>query len=303
MRDYPSFYIELERIRAELTYCVMPVHPFVEIHGFVPLILENPRYAKELAESTVRKGGVYRRLVEMGMDIVIAPVLLSRVLSFEIVPDFSVYVCDVGGKGEVEKTVEKMAKLEKRAIKRRDLKCRLKISELEGGMLGYPKCCISNFVRLKGESAIGRSIPPETFTILNCLKSGLFEELLRFFSNPPKELPQEFFAFFTSNFYPCDVNCSKAIDIGMRVYECLDSVKQKIYRCKLILNVLNLLASAYKSYEFVRRRGAKTEFGREISEFFGNLSADDLSRIDRISKLISANQLEFENRYISMKLD
>lgn len=302
MERNPAFYIELERIKANLTDCVMPIHPFKEITKYRSLVLENPKLAKRFAEADVRRAEDYARLAEMGLDVVVSPTILSRVLTFEISPDLIVYVCRSNKKRSIEKRLEKLASLEVKALRKGSIDDRLKISEIEGSLLGYPKCCVSKFVELKRNSFFGRSSPPETVTILECLELGFFN-VLKLFSNPPKELSQEFFAFFTSNFYPCSVNCSKAISIGMRIYEQLDAKKRKIYRCKLILNVLNVLVSAYNSYRFVKERGAKTEFGKAVLRFFEKLSSDELSRLEKISKLMAVDSLDFENGYISMYLD
>ena len=303
MKSNPAFYIEIERIRANLTDCVMPLHPFREIAKFRSLVLENPRYAKRFAESEVRSSKEYAELSDMGLDVIVTPSILSRVLTFEVSPDLIVYVCRSNKRRAIEKKLEKITSLEVKAIRKRSIEDRLKISEIEGEILGYPECCVSKFVELKRNCFFGRSSPPETVTILECLESGIFKDTLKHFSNPPNELPQEYFAFFTSNFYPCTIACSKAISVGLKLYEQLDVRTQKIYRCKLILNVLNVLVSAYNSYKFVKERGAKTEFGKAVMEFFGNFSADDLGRLEKISRLIAFDQFDFENRYISMHLD
>ncbi len=302
MESNPAFYIEIERIRANLTDCIMPIHPFREIAKFRSLVLENPRYAKRFAESEIRKSEDYAKLTKMGLDVIVAPSILSRVLSFEIAPDLIVYVCRSKKRKVIERKLERIASLEVKAVRERSIKDRLKISRIEGEILGYPECCVSNFIELKKKSFLGKSSPPETVTILDCLESGIFKDTLSYFSNPPHELPQEYFAFFTSNFYPCTVGCSKAISIGIKLYEQLDARTQKIYRCKLILNVLNLLVSAYNAYKFVREKGTKTEFGKAVMEFFSKFS-HDLGRLESISRLIAFDQLDFENRYILMHLD
>ena len=298
MERNPAFYIEIERIKANLTDCVMPVHPFREIAKFRSLVLENPKHAKRFAESEIEKSEDYVKLAEMGLDVIVAPSILSRVLAFEIAPDLIVYVCRSKKRKVIERKLERIKSFEFKAIRERSIKDRLRISKIEGEILGYPECCVSKFVEFKKNSILGKSSPPETVTILECLESGIFNDTLSYFSNPPKELPQEYFAFFTSNFYPCTVDCSKAISIGMKTYERLDFGKKKIYRRKLILNVLNLLVSAYNTYKFVKERGTKTEFGEAIKDFFDKFSADDLSRLENISRLIALDQLDFENRYL-----
>jgi len=303
MNKNPAFYIEVERIKANLTDCVMPVHPFKEIVRFRSLVLENPSFAKRFAESEIKKHDDYSKLAGYGLDVIVAPSILSRVLTFEVAPDLIVYICRSSKKRSIEKKLEKIKALEVKAIKRRSIEYRIKISKIEGEILNYPQCCVSRFIELKRDSYLNKSPPPETATILECLESNIFSNLLRYFLNPSDDIPQEYFAFFTSNFYPCNVNCSRAISVGMKLYERLDDYKRKVYRCKLILNVLNIFVSAYNSYKFVMEKGAKTEFGKAVMEFFSKLSAEDKGRLEKISKLIALDQLDFENRYILMHLD
>ncbi len=303
MNGNPAFHIEIERIKVNLTDCVMPTHPFKGIAKFRSLVLEDPSFAKRSAEYEIRKHDDYAKLIEDGLDVIVVPSVLSRVLTFEVTPDLIVYVCRSSKKKSIEKKLDKIKALEVKAIKKRSIEDRLKISKIEGEILNYPQCCISRFIELKRKSYFNESPPPETVTILECLEFNIFGNLLKYFLNPPREIPQEYFAFFTSNFYPCNVNCSKAISIGIKLYENLDDHKQKIYRCKLILNVLSIFISAYNSYKFVLKRGVKTEFGKAVMDFFSKLSAEDKSRLEKISKLIALDQLDFENRYILMHLD
>ncbi len=292
----PSFLIELERIKAGVTECVMPLHDFVFLSEYRGLVQTNPKLAKKLAESDLKKTEEYKVVKKLDLEVVVAPTLSGRVVPFQISPDLIVYVCRSDRKDFVEKKAEKMLKLEWRGLRRKTLKDWLKIFEIEGRMLGYPECCVEKFVKMKEKSFYGESVPPETDVVMRCLEHDFFD-VLRFFKEP-SEIPEQYFAFFTSNFYPCDVNCQKAISIGVAVREHLDEKLRRIYERKLVLNVLNLLVSAYSTYLFVRDRGAKTEFGRMVKDFFESLSSEDLKIISDLARRFSSERVKFENEYL-----
>ncbi len=292
----PSFRIELERIKAGVTDCVMPSHDFDFLSDYRGLVRTNPKLAKKLAESDLKKTEEYKIVKKLDLEVIVAPTLSGRVIPLQISPDLIVYVCRSDRKDFVEKKVEKMLKLESRGLNRKSLKDWLKIFEIEGKMLGYPECCVEKFVKMKEKSFYGESVPPETDIIMRCLEHDFFE-VLRFFREP-SEIPEHYFAFFTSNFYPCDVNCQKAISIGVAVREHLDEELRRIYERKLVLNVLNLLVSAYSTYLFVRERGAKTEFGRMVKDFFESLSSQDLRMVSYLARRFSSERVKFENEYL-----
>jgi len=292
----PSFRIELERIKTGVTECAMPSHDFGFLSEYTDLTLTNPLLAKKLAESDLKKTKEYIFAKKLDLELVVAPTLSGRVVPLHLSPDIIVYVCRSDRKKVVEKKAEKMFRLELRALRKESLKDWLKIFEIEGRMLGYPECCIEKFVKLKEKSFYGESVPPETAVIIQCLEQDFFE-VLRFFRNP-SEIPEQYFAFFTSNFYPCDVNCRRAISIGITVKEHLDERLGRIYERKLVLNVLNLLVSAYNAYLLVKERGARTEFGKMVSGYFESLPSEDLKMISYLARRLSSDGIKFENEYL-----
>ena len=288
-----AFRIELERIFAGVTRCVLPNNPF-PLRDCVEMVMVDPELAKSSAESKVRRHPWYKDLAGIGLDVVANPTLLSRVLKMTMAPEIQVFVCRSDWKGELEGKLERLRKVEIKALKSGDEREWAKMVRAEGKILGYPRCCIDRFVRGKLKSE-----PQETRIIAECIEEGILGEIYSLLREP-SEPKEELFVFFTSNFYPCEIGCERALKIGLAVRESLEGKLRRAYELKVILNSSNLLMSAYSTYRFVRRRGGKTEFGRLVEEFFRD---KDLKFLESVFTAYSSNPLGFEDGFISARLD
>ncbi|HIP63587.1 MAG TPA: DUF483 domain-containing protein [Archaeoglobus profundus] len=300
--ENPSFYIEVLRIKAGLTDCVLPIHPFKDIIAkYMIYDITTDDYVEEKIEKEIKRSNEYKTLKEMDLDVVVSVTILDRILSDLVIhPTVLVYVCNASKIDKIRKKMKKIKELEMKAIHRRSIEYRLKVNEMEGKLLNYPECCISNFVELKYKSMLGLTSPPETKLVMECLENNLLLKVLKLFENPDS-LVDEIYSLFTSNFYPCSIECSKAMDMGKRYEEFLEGKYKKAYRCKLVLNALYILLSAYNSYKFMK--SPKTEYGQMVFKFFNNLSKSEINKIERINKLVMMDILDFENKYILMHLD
>ncbi|WP_456327657.1 DUF483 domain-containing protein [Archaeoglobus sp.] len=158
-----------------------------------------------------------------------------------------------------------------------------KMIMLEGRLLGYPKCCISSFSqkKVRGET-------PEKDVIMDCINHGIFAEVLESFPDP--NLPEKSYSLFTMNFYPCKVDCKRALDIGLKLVEFNPK-----FRYKIVLNVLNLLIPVFDVYE--RFKQPKTDFGKAVHSFVESLG--DLKRkAESIVNEFRSDPLGFEIRYL-----
>ncbi len=284
-----AFYVEVLRVERGITECAMPVHPFRGISRYKGVIPTSPENARKLAEMEIRSSEGYEILREMGLEAIPYPSMLDRVL-MRVVPDFIVYVCRRERKERVEGILRKIRRAEMRAISGSKVHA-LKVLRMEGRLLGYPECCVSSFVRLKGEG-----ISPEARTVELCIEEGLFGTALEIFEKGGGDFPEELYSFFTSNFYPCRPGCERAVRIGKAIEDSLDEGLRVVYRFKIILNVLNVLSSAYATYRFVKERGVKSDFGRIVKEFFESLGEGRVKTVERVASEILRDQLDFESR-------
>ncbi len=191
----------------------------------------------------------------------------------------SFYVCK-----DKEKALKLLRRIEllERNPTRNNIK---KIIKIEGKLLGYPKCCVERFSNLKVEGG-----SPEKEIIRECVESGLFLEVLKGYPNP--ELPEEAYSIFTTNFYPCGIDCEKARKIGKSIVE-----YDERYRYKIVLSVLNLLPPVFEIY----RLEPKTKFRRLIRDFVESLK-DLKPKAHQIAEKIAENPLKFEVDYLKAVL-
>ena len=188
----------------------------------------------------------------------------------------SIYVCK-----DREKALKILKKIEALELNP-TLENLRKIIELEGKLLGYPRCCVRKFSRLKVERK-----NPEARIIEECIEKGIFEEILRFY---PKPNPDKALSLFTSNFYPCKLNCKKAYEIGKKLVD-----NNPNYRYKVVLNVLNLLAPVFEIYKNFRE--PKTNFGKLVFSFVESLG-DLRSKAESIVNEYTNNPIKFEMDYL-----
>jgi hypothetical protein len=262
----PSLYLELGRVLSDLSHCI---------------VLSNLRREEHSA------------LKEIGLKVISFKSRVDRIVSSKepiFSPHTFYYVFKHSSERFVVKTLEKIERLEKKP----SLKNRLKINELEGEILGYPDCCISSFVNLKRGSVEGKT-PPETKTVLECMDSNVFLDVLKAFPEP--KIPYCAYSLFTSNFYPCSIGCKKAIEIGKKCESFFDEIDSRFglfYRCKIVSNVLGLLVPIF---EVSKIPNPKTDFGKRAKDFVVSLG-DLKPKAEKVISIYRLNPIEFENDYI-----
>ena len=158
-----------------------------------------------------------------------------------------------------------------------------KMIMLEGKLLGYPKCCISSFSQKKV-----KRLSPEKDVIVDCIKHDIFVEVLESFPDP--NLPEKSYSLFTMNFYPCRIDCKRALDVGKKLVEFNPK-----YRHKIVLNVLNLLVPVFEVYEKFRQ--PKTHFGRVVHSFVESLG-DLREKAKTIVNEFRNDPMKFEIGYL-----
>jgi len=180
----------------------------------------------------------------------------------------STYVCK-----DCEKSLRILRRIEKLEceINLRNLR---RMIELEGKLLGYPECCIRKFSRLKVD---GKN--PEKKTIVECIERGVFEDLLRSYPEP-----NQIKSLFTTNFYPCSLDCKRANEIGERLVE-----YDRNYRFKIVISIINLMTPVFKIYKFK----PKTEFGKLVFSFVESLGELKL-KAKKIVEDFSRDPVRFE---------
>jgi len=263
----PSLCLEVGRIFAGLTDCIVVNH------------LTKDEY------NTIK---------DMGLDVIVFQAKVNWVVSSqEPLPSNHLlfYVFIKNCKKDVMKTLKEIERLEKNPT----LENRLRINELEGILLGYPECCVKEFIHLKMASSLGEAPPPETKTVLECIKSDLFVDVLKNFPEP--EFPEIAYSLFTSNFYPCKIGCIKAKRVGKDYENYLDKYSLA-YRCKIVSNVVNLLVPVFEVYRV--SPNPKTEFGKAVVEFVENLG-NLRDKAEKIVDLYKLNPIKFENDYIAYR--
>jgi len=285
-----AFYVEILRVKENVTDCAMPPNPFKGLERYRGIIIENADAARTVAEVEIKSREEYRRLRDEGLDLIAYPSVMSRVIPAEPFPDFIIYVFRRDKRDRIERVLRRIRRFEIRALGG-SFKHALKVMREEGKLLGYPECCVNHFVSMKGEGS-----PPETEVVRKCIELGFLGKALELFKRKSDEIPEDFYSFFASNFYPCEPGCRRAVEIGERVERrIVDESMRKFYRFKIVLNVLNILASAYATYEFVTARGARSEFGKIVLKFFKSLPRDDLKIVRGIATGILNDQLKFES--------
>ncbi|WP_202320152.1 DUF483 domain-containing protein [Archaeoglobus neptunius] len=293
----PVFFLELSRIECGLARCVIPQQVFqvnpvtLEELNFTYRCFLNEeidvselfhrsevlekRLAEEIAEDNIASVAK-----EMGFKIQPTIIFVNRILSHPVLsPDVQFYVAKEFDKQRIKNVEKKIlsGKMERE-------KGRERLIVLEGRMLGYPDCCISGYLEGK------KGLPAESRIITECVECGTFRLLLdSIVRSEIISFPQ----FFTSNFYPCSIECEQAIEVGRSIESWLES-KEYIdaFRIRTMANALYLLVTAHKA--------SKTEggFGKRLQEYFSSLSAQEVEIVKAAENVI-INITPFTNILIS----
>lgn len=345
-KDSPLFFIEIGRIKAEITDCVLPQQFFEEIAVSAQPMLSKlvndlidgfyrtkdvQRFTKrvdELTKERVKGTALYRNARKLGLDVLPSSVLLDRILSSSEIlfaPDVYFYVCSAENVKKVRKKLDRIKKLEINVIEKSErgiytnesLKDRIKINELEGELLGYPECCVSEFTRSKEEMTRARlskkeekdKLYLETRVVLECLNEGMFDVALDCFLHPEKiagmELNDSFYSHFTSSFYPCSIHCRGAVEIGKKYEEYLEEPFRTAYKCRLVLNVLFHLVSGFESYRIIKTKNLdiSTDYRKHVVDFFDSLDGETVRLLDRLNEAMFHSPINLGNMFILKSIE
>ncbi len=275
--DNPVFFIDVSRVIAGISCCSLPQQCFdvspvyyttLEIalseylHGRINaerLFSAAESVERELLRN-LKENELYPVAETLGIKIVPVVSFLSRVFSEpQLQPDIQFYAC------LKRESVEEWKKVEMEILKGEiDLKRGWKeILSLEGSALGYPDCCVKNYVESKG------TFPAENAVILDMIESEEFASLLTAIeSNKVVAYPY----LFTSNFYPCSVRCKKARKIGELIEFWLEGIGEAYafaFKVRTMINALYILSTAYSAYT----AGATGKFGERLKSFFIEIDA------------------------------
>jgi hypothetical protein len=241
------------------------------------LMAEADRLEEKLNEQLNRNFGY---LHELGLEPHAKVAFVSRILSRGFVyPDVQIFV----GKRGCKKLRE-LSKVERRILEGRiELgKGREKLLRLEGKLLGYPDCCVGSYIESK------RGFPAESRFIMECAEKGVFVKSLKALkSSKLISIPY----LFTSNFYPCSIECSKAVKVGLKIQEWLDEFEDA-FKLRSMLIALFYAATA------LRASKAAGNYGEKLRSFFSSLSPGDIGLIETLERH-SGNQAEFTNLFIA----
>ncbi len=287
----PTFFLEISRVRCGLSRFVLPQQVFCDVvirfaekieflfnryqHGLISLgtLFREKETIEKSIKSEISHYTEYVSCKRLGLDVIPYIYFINRILKNpKFFPDIFFFVSDRSGIGEIKR-------IERRAIEGKIdyQRGKSKIIKLEGKLLGYPRCCIREF--LKGSA--------ETRLILECVDGGLFKELI---NSLEKSEIKPFYAFFTSNFYPCSVDCRRAERIGEILDDYLDDYSIA-FRLRTMVNVFYNLIVAYKTYKYDEK------YKKILEDFFSKLDKKWFEVFEKSERSIT-NLTEFTNAFI-----
>ncbi|HID43166.1 MAG TPA: DUF483 domain-containing protein [Archaeoglobaceae archaeon] len=310
----PTLFTEAGRIRAGTTNCVLLQQFFEE-----PSIIARELLSREIGSYDLKKTVrnvenqvkrrikptlPYKSLNKAGFEVLPSAMILNRISKPYFACEIFFYLCSKDKTKGVIKKLNRIKKIELNTLNASNLyenpvqeddliKSIIKINRIEGELLGYPECCISEFVKDKAEGK-----HHETKIAMECLQIDEFEVAIDCFLNPDKvketEFPDFFYSHFTQNFYPCSIYCKDAVKIGKTNEEYFGRLR-KLYGGRIVLNVLYHLATSYVSYKIMieRNLGINTEYRKFISDYFNGMDSELLSIVDKVKDLLiySTNEL------------
>lgn len=241
------------------------------------LIHEAKTLENRLNDQLNRK---FNYLSEMELEINAKVIFVSRILSKGVVyPDVQVFVSKKG-----DRMLDRLTSIERRILEGKVEfgKGREKLLRLEGKLLGYPDCCVESYIESK------RNFPAESRFILDCAEKGVFHKVIKAFkASQLISIPY----LFTSNFYPCSTECSRAENTGLKIQEWLEEYAD-VFKLRSMLIALFYTATALKASK------SGGDYGKRLQNFFSTLSAEDVGLIETLERR-SSNQTEFANLFIA----
>lgn len=291
----PTLLLEIVRIRAKLADCVIPQQFFeskfhADLTNLISSYLNGLIDAETLEQringienkikEELKSNEIREMLNELNVDVLPFCVVVDRILSSKDIPVFpevQYYVYDVSKENNVIRRLKKVRRSEMKVFEGKDeLKNRMKIIEIEGELLGYPKCCVDEFLRLKKKAILSNSsLTPEKKVVIELLDLDIHNKLPEIFSN--LDFDDVFYSLFTSNFYPCSIRCKNAIKIGKICKDYLEQYPEykKAYKCRLLFNVFYQLATGYKSYLLLKSVNTEhSKYSKKVVNHFNNLKPD-----------------------------
>ena len=215
-------------------------------------------------EATLRKGD-FSVLKGTGLDIVAIPntidVLVLPIGHLFSSLDIKVYIVREEDLGSAKEKAAQLVRKETEIIEsvdselmvgREAAKLFIEYHELEGDLLGFPQCCISDYVKTKlavrnyiadnyGFSDGRAAATPEERAILQEVQRGtwrlLIENRNRLHELAKKgsaEFPRYFYSFVTLGFFPCSYDCRDALRLGIENEAAMPEDLALLYRSLLI---------------------------------------------------------------------
>lgn len=318
----PIFFIETGRIKAGTTDCALLQQFFTDIATYATeelyKILDSQDYKniskpEEWTHHKIERDPLYTTSRENELEIIPCATILNRISRPIVSPGIFFYLCNQEKSEEVNEKLSTIRDIELETFKElneedfntsaEELSSELveqivSINRMEGELLGYPQCCVSEFIKSKEE---GRN--HETSIALQCLKKGELEFALDCFLNPRKvrdtELPDSFHSHFTSNFYPCSIECKNAISISKTNKQYFGEF-DTAYKGRLVLNVLYHLATCFGSYQIIKQHNLKLEndYRKHVWKFFDRFDEESLQFMEKVKDLLIYSSNEIGDTYI-----
>ncbi len=250
-------FFEVSRIIANVSKCIM-YNPFPEltketVNEIFTFFDPNDPYSKvEKLEFELSKK--LEKTEVFGVDLVYIPFfyLVNRIVCLGkviITPELQFYICKQEDKEWAKNQLKKIRKIEENILKSGNTSKIYKINKIEGNLLGYPKCCVENFVRRKKLRNSGKRITsPEGLIAMEFIENGYHTILDSIFLKKENimnvKLPLTLFAF---NFYPCKLNCKRAEKIGNTCFEKMSEIgMEKLFRAGIVAVMCNVLSMCIK---------------------------------------------------------
>ncbi len=292
----PVLFLEASRIKSGVSKCVMPQRVFepdfsvyetlnIQFTRFVngDIDIEELFEVTEIIEEKALKSvdpAILTVISELDLEIIPTVAFTNRVLSREVFyPEIQFFVSRTPGD-----YAKRLKKLEKKILEGKIEfgQGREKLVRIEGELLGYPKCCIDGYVESK------RTFPAESRLVVECIERGIFDSVVKAFKKSQIiSVPQ----FFTSNFYPCSVECENASRIGLELEEWLEEFANA-FRIRSMVNALYYLITGYKATR------VKGSYGERLRVYYSRLGSEDRGVIKAVEPHIG-NLTQFTNIFIS----
>ncbi len=288
--ENPIFFLEVSRIFSGISKCVLVQQVYkvpIEVNDKISMALndfvEGKIGVKDLFSVTFECEKTLENFCKntYGLEVQVTPYVgfVSRVLSKPVLtPEYLFFVGDFD-RAELRQ-IEKKLLSGKISFER----AQKKLIEKEGKLLGYPRCCIKSYEESK------RTIPAESKIILEMFEKKLFDKL---FASLESSRIEPVYSLFTSNFYPCSIDCDKAVSLGLSLDSWLDEYSHA-FRLRTMVNALYVFNTAVVASK------TNTEFGKKLRSFLCSYSkwvtfCESIS--DKIKKITEFSNL-FINRII-----